>query len=72
MILSRLGCWNFDHPQTRVASHFPFALTKRWLNNLSQMYDTDFTQSVLEALESKVAIKAAYLGRIGNRELATL
>jgi len=42
------------------------------LNNLSQMYDTDFTQSVLEALESKVAIKAAYQGRIGNRELATL
>lgn len=42
------------------------------LNNLSQMYETDFTQSVIAALEEKVAIKAAYAGRMGNRELATL
>ena len=42
------------------------------LNNLSQMYDTDFTQTVITALEEKVAIKAAYAGSIGNRELATL
>lgn len=42
------------------------------LNNLSQMYETDFTQSVIAALEEKVAIKAANAGRMGNRELATL
>ena len=42
------------------------------LNNLSQMYDTDFTQSVIAALEEKVAIRAAYAGGIGNRQLATL
>jgi len=42
------------------------------LNNLSQMYDTDFSQSVIAALEEKVAIKVAYAGRMGNRELATL
>lgn len=42
------------------------------LNNLSQMYDTDFTQSVIAALEEKVAIRAAYSGTINNRQLATL
>jgi glutathione synthase len=42
------------------------------LNNLSQMYDTDFPQSVIEALENKLAIRAAYAGRITNRELTTL
>lgn len=42
------------------------------LNNLSQMYETDFTLSVIEALEQKVAIRAAYPGTIGNRALATL
>lgn len=42
------------------------------LNNLSQMYETDFTQTVITALENKVAIKAGYAGAISNRELATL
>lgn len=42
------------------------------LNNLSQMYETDFSQSVIAALEDKMAIKSAYAGTIGNRELATL
>lgn len=42
------------------------------LNNLSQMYETDFTQSVIEALESKLAIRDSYAGRIPNRQLATL
>ncbi|GLQ54031.1 glutathione synthetase [Devosia nitrariae] len=42
------------------------------LNNLSKMYETDFCQSVIEALEKKVSIRDAYAGRIPNRELATL
>ena len=42
------------------------------LNNLSQMYGVDFSQSIIEALEAKVAIKAGYASTIGNRELATL
>jgi len=42
------------------------------LNNLGQMYDVDFTQSVMEALERKVAIKQGYRGTLSNRELATL
>jgi glutathione synthase len=42
------------------------------LNNLSQMYETDFTQTVIMAIEEKVAIRAAYERSIGNRELATL
>ena len=42
------------------------------LNNLSQMYETDFTQTVVEALEQKLAIQQGYLGKLSNRELATL
>ena len=42
------------------------------LNNLSQMYDTNFPQSVIEALEAKHDIRTAYGARIANRELATL
>src|SRR5690606_11803346 len=42
------------------------------LNNLSQMYDTDFTQSVIDALEHKVTIRDAYKGKVSNRDLATL
>lgn len=42
------------------------------LNNLSQLYETDFPQSVIEALERKVAIRAGYAGAIGNREICTL
>jgi glutathione synthase len=42
------------------------------LNNLSQMYETDFTQTVIAALEEKLATRAAYGQTISNRELATL
>lgn len=42
------------------------------LNNLSEMYDTNFCDTVIEALETKLAIRAAYTGTIGNRELTTL
>lgn len=42
------------------------------LNNLSLMYETDFTHSVIAAIENKAAIKASYGGRISNRELAVL
>jgi|SRR5215217_1594762 len=42
------------------------------LNNLSQMYGTDFSQTVIEAIEEKMAIKEAYVGRLGNRELSTM
>lgn len=42
------------------------------LNNLSQMYETDFTLSVIEALEHKVTVRDAYRGKIRNRDLATL
>ncbi|SFV28044.1 glutathione synthase [Devosia crocina] len=42
------------------------------LNNLSQMYETDFTQTVLEAIEQKVAINGAYEKRLTNRELSTM
>jgi len=42
------------------------------LNNLSQMYGVEFTQSVIEAVEQKVTIRDAYLGKMSNRQLATL
>lgn len=42
------------------------------LNNLSQMYEVDFPQSVIEALEAKLEIRNAYRGTLSNRELATL
>jgi glutathione synthase len=42
------------------------------LNNLSQMYDTDFSQTVIAAIEDKVEIRAAYADRISNRQLATM
>ena len=42
------------------------------LNNLSQMYEVDFPQSVVEALERKIAIRDGYRGTLSNRELATL
>ena len=42
------------------------------LNNLSQMYGTDFSQTVIEAIEEKMVIKEAYVGRLGNRELSTM
>ena len=42
------------------------------LNNLSEMYETNFPETVIVALEEKVAISKAYGRRLGNRELATL
>ena len=38
--------------------------------NMSEMYKTDFMQSVITALESKLAIRDAY-PLVSNRELAT-
>ena len=40
--------------------------------SMSQMYKTDFTESVIIALENKLAIRAAYPTSIPNRQLATL
>lgn len=42
------------------------------LNNLSQMYETNFAETVLAALEEKVTMRQAYGRRLDNRELATL
>jgi len=42
------------------------------LNNISQMYDTDFLTPVIESIEQKVATRDAYAGKLGNRELATM
>jgi glutathione synthase len=42
------------------------------LRSMSQMYETDFVESVIVALESKVALRASYASSIANRQLATL
>lgn len=42
------------------------------INNISQLYDTNFADSVIEALESKKIINASYGHSISNRELSTL
>lgn len=42
------------------------------LNNLSDMYDTNFCDSVIVALEAKLAIREAYGPSLTNRALATL
>lgn len=42
------------------------------LNNLSQMYETNFVETVIEALEEKMTIREAYGHRLSNRELAML
>lgn len=42
------------------------------INNLSQLYGTNFADSVIEALEKKRSIGTAYGHQIANRELATL
>jgi glutathione synthase len=42
------------------------------LNNLSQLYETNFSESVIEALEQKKSIGHAYGQRLDNRALATL
>lgn len=40
--------------------------------SMSQMYKTDFTESVIVALENKLTIRASYANSVPNRELATL
>ena len=40
--------------------------------SMSQMYKADFTESVIIALENKLAIRAAYPKSVSNRQLATL
>ena len=40
--------------------------------SMSQMYKTDFAESVIIALENKLAIRAAYPNSVPNRQLATL
>ncbi|MHA6688663.1 glutathione synthase [Mesorhizobium sp. A556] len=40
--------------------------------SMCQMYKTDFVESVIVALESKIAIRAAYPSSVPNRQLATL
>jgi glutathione synthase len=40
--------------------------------SMSEMYKTDFTESVIIALENKLAIRAAYPKSVSNRQLATL
>ena len=42
------------------------------LNNISQMYKTNFSESVIAALEEKIAMRAAYGRSVTNRELNTL
>lgn len=42
------------------------------LNNLSEMYETNFADTVIDALEEKMTIRDAYGRRLSNRELATL
>ena len=40
--------------------------------SMGQMYETDFSESVIQSLENKMAIRDAYAGSLSNRELATL
>jgi glutathione synthase len=40
--------------------------------SMSEMYKTDFVESVIVALESKLAIRGAHPSSVTNRELATL
>ena len=40
--------------------------------SISQMYKTDFAETVILALENKVSIRAAYPAGLSNRQLATL
>lgn len=42
------------------------------LNNVSQLQDVDFNDTVIRALEEKMAIRDGYGRHISNRELATL
>jgi glutathione synthase len=40
--------------------------------SISQMYKTDFAETVILALENKVSMRAAYPAGLSNRQLATL
>lgn len=42
------------------------------LNIMHDLYEVDFAETVIEALENKVALRDAYAGAIANRMLATL
>ncbi len=42
------------------------------LSNLSVMYETNFSETIINALEEKMTIRSAYGQRLSNRELATL
>jgi glutathione synthase len=42
------------------------------LNNLSELYETNFSDTVIATLEEKKAISGNYRNRMSNRELATL
>lgn len=42
------------------------------INNVSQMYEVNFADTIVAALEEKMTISAAYGRRLSNRELATL
>ena len=42
------------------------------LSTMSEMYETNFAESVIISLENKLSIRAAYRDAVSNRELATL
>jgi glutathione synthase len=42
------------------------------LQTICEMYDTDFVDAIVGALETKVEIRSSYGGMVPNRELATL
>ncbi len=42
------------------------------LGRLASMYDADFSDSVIAALEEKLAVRKAYGHRLSNAELATI
>ena len=42
------------------------------LSTMSEMYETNFAESVIISLENKLSIRSAYRASLSNRELATL
>ena len=42
------------------------------LSTMSEMYETNFAESVIISLENKLSIRSAYRASVSNRELATL
>jgi glutathione synthase len=42
------------------------------LHNLAQLYETNFSDSVITSLEEKIAARDAYGGDLENSRLATL